>query len=162
MSISLSSTIHHFLSFFLSYSETHQGTKEFANLMFNYAFVPLISTPTRITADTATLIDNIFINEIVNFGHSLNGVLVSDILDHYPVLHINRECKLNGWETFIYWRVYNQQNKQTFLTALKHIDWDEVHVSCDTQSSFNVFHNCLTGLLNRHFPSNCTYQKAVW
>ena len=45
-----------------------------------------------------------------------------------------------------------QQNKQAFLTALELINWDEVHGSCDTQSSFNVFHNCLTGLLNKHIP----------
>ena len=133
-------------------SKTHQGTNEFVNMMSSYAFVPLISRPTRVTADSATLIDNIFTNDIVNFGYSLNGVLVSDISDHYPVFHINRECKLNECETFMYRRVYNQQNKQAFLTALEHINWDEVHGSCDTQSSFNVFHNCLTGLLNKHFP----------
>ena len=52
----------------------------------------------------------------------------------------------------MYRRVYSQQNKQACLTALEHINWDEVHGSCDTQSSFNVFHNCLTGLLNKHFP----------
>ena len=52
----------------------------------------------------------------------------------------------------MYRRVYSQQNKQAFLTALEHINWDEVHGSRDTQSSFNVFHNCLTVLLNKHFP----------
>ena len=76
-------------------SETHQGSNEFVNMMSSYAFVPLISRPARVTADTATLIDNIFTNNIVNFGYSLNGVLVSDISDHYPVFHINRECKLH-------------------------------------------------------------------
>ena len=76
-------------------SETHQGINEFVNMMSRYAFVPLISRPTRVTADTATLIDNIFTNDFVNFGYLLNGVLVSDISDHYPVFHINRECKLN-------------------------------------------------------------------
>ena len=76
-------------------SETHQGINEFVNMMSRYAFVPLISRPTRVTADTATLIDNIFTNDIVNFGYLLNGVLVSDISDHYPVFHINCECKFN-------------------------------------------------------------------
>ena len=96
-------------------SEIHQGTNEFVNMMSSYAFVSLISRPTRVTAYTATLIDNIFTNDIVDFGYSINGVLVSDISDHYPVFHINHECKLNECETFMYRKVYSKTNRHFLL-----------------------------------------------
>ena len=39
-------------------------TQEFVNHLFSYAFYPLISKPTRITSHTATLVDNIFTNDL--------------------------------------------------------------------------------------------------
>ena len=42
----------------------HQFTNEFLDSMFSSMFVPLITRPTRITSNTATLIDNIFSNNL--------------------------------------------------------------------------------------------------
>ena len=39
-------------------------TQEFIDRLFSYSFYPLISNPTRITSHTATLIDNIFTNQL--------------------------------------------------------------------------------------------------
>ena len=46
--------------------DVHAPTGEFVDTMSSYAFVPLINRPTRVTAASATLIDNIFTN---NFGN---------------------------------------------------------------------------------------------
>ena len=73
-------------------SENHTQTGEFVDLMSSYAFIPLIVRPTRITANSATLIDNIFTNNLENLNDSLNGVLITDISDHFPIFHINRIC----------------------------------------------------------------------
>ena len=43
-------------------SETHSQSNDFIELMFSYGLAPLINRPTRITCDSATLIDNIFTN----------------------------------------------------------------------------------------------------
>ena len=45
-------------------SHSHQPTNEFINLMTSNSLYPLISKPTRITSSTATLIDNIFTNNL--------------------------------------------------------------------------------------------------
>ena len=42
----------------------HQATNDFVNLLTSNIFFPLISKPTRITSSTATLIDNIFTNNL--------------------------------------------------------------------------------------------------
>ena len=38
----------------------HTPTQEFIDTLFSFAFIPLISHPTRLTSYSATLIDNIF------------------------------------------------------------------------------------------------------
>ena len=54
----------------------------FLNTMYSLSLLPIISKPTRITNNSATLIDKFFINEPCNFE---SGILISDILDHFPI-----------------------------------------------------------------------------
>ena len=59
--------------------------------------MPTITRPTRITSESATLIDNIYVsgNKLDNL---LSGILVADISDHFPIFLITgknvRHCKL--------------------------------------------------------------------
>ena len=54
----------------------------FANRFFNQltssAFLPLITKPTRLTEHTATLIDNIFCNQ-VSYQQQISGILFNDL-----------------------------------------------------------------------------------
>ena len=43
-------------------SDKHNPTSDFVELMHSYSFIYLINRTTRITATSATLIDNIFVN----------------------------------------------------------------------------------------------------
>ena len=52
------------ISIYIRSSQSHQPSNEFINLMLSYSLYSLISKPTRITSSTATLIDNIFINNL--------------------------------------------------------------------------------------------------
>ena len=60
-------------------------SKHLFEIFFSAGLVPTITRPTRITHETATLIDNLYVSgkSIVNL-HS--GILVADISDHFPVL----------------------------------------------------------------------------
>ena len=60
-------------------SETNTG--DFYDLLCSHSFRPLILQPTRVTSKTATLIDNIFINDIS--CHSLGGNLTLSISAHF-------------------------------------------------------------------------------
>ena len=51
--------------------------------MYSCGLYPLINKPTRVTLDTATIIDNIYTN---NIDISYSGILIEDdISDHLPV-----------------------------------------------------------------------------
>ena len=64
-------------------AEKHNKTGEFVDLMFSYHFVPLINKPTRVRENSATLIDNIFTNNITS--DAKQGIFYTDISDHFPI-----------------------------------------------------------------------------
>ena len=69
-------------------SESCDYTNRFLEQLFTSSCMPLILRPTRITEHTATLIDNIFTNDIENIESSTNGIIFSDISDHLPIVHM--------------------------------------------------------------------------
>ena len=95
--------------------DTHTSTADFSDVMFSNGFIPLITRPTRVTQSTATLIDNIFTNQLVEVCNaSLQGILLTDISDHYPVFYVNDMIKTEivtafnvhcwlGWCIFSFW-----------------------------------------------------------
>ena len=68
--------------------DSHNLTSEFNDIMYSGGFIPLITRPTRVTHTSATLIDNIYSNQILDRDHSVNGIIMTDISDHYPIFHI--------------------------------------------------------------------------
>ena len=63
--------------------QNHKLTNKFLDTMYSNMFFPLITRPTRITYYNATLIDNIFTNDLDNC--SFTGLFFTDISDHLPI-----------------------------------------------------------------------------
>ena len=61
---------------------THEPTSDFLNQMYTFSLIPTITKPNRITQMSATLIDNIFTNDLKADLES--GILYSDISDCQP------------------------------------------------------------------------------
>ena len=128
----------------------HALTSDFVDLMHSFSFISLINRPTRITNNPATLIDNIFVNK-PNLS-SFQGILVTDISDHLPIIYI--DCKgpsLNN-DDFIYRRNLSPRNKQAFRNALATLNWDEIYHETDMQLAFSRFHSMFLNLYNTHIP----------
>ena len=60
---------------------TDANISNFYDLLCTHNFRPLILQPSRVTPRTATLIDNIFINDITR--HSTGGNITASISDHF-------------------------------------------------------------------------------
>jgi hypothetical protein len=69
-------------------SESCDFTNHFIEQLFMSSFFLLITKPTRITHHTATLTDNIFTNNLEELHESVNGIILSNISDHLPIVHI--------------------------------------------------------------------------
>ena len=80
----------------------HESIGEFLEIMYSRMFFPFITRPTRLTSNTATLIDNIFTNNLNNF--SVSGLMFCDISDHLPIftLLLDQSKNLNetSWLSF--------------------------------------------------------------
>ena len=86
-------------------------------------FFPLITRPSRITSHTATLIDNIFVNNF--FERSRSGLIFTDISDHLPVfsIHSNTTLLNRCRQDPVFIRNKNPDNIPSFVEKLKNVDW---------------------------------------
>ena len=64
-------------------ADFHSATNEVTNALFSHFLYPLISRPTWLTSYSATLIDNIFTNNIS--ASCDNGLIINDLSDHLPI-----------------------------------------------------------------------------
>ena len=88
-------------------------------------FFPLITRPTRITSNTATLIDNIFTN---NFDHFFcSRLLFTDISDHLPIFCIFYEhCADEDKRAYLIFREKKKTNILKFHDWLGKTNWSEL------------------------------------
>ena len=68
--------------------ETNKKVQSFVNLMFEFSMIPTINKPTRVTKHTATAIDNIITNCIINSNFK-SVIVKTDLPDHFPIIFIN-------------------------------------------------------------------------
>ena len=101
--------------------EEHAVTQEFIDSLFSYMFIPIITRPTRLTAHTATLIDNIFTNCLTQ--NITNGIIINDISDHLPIFASFNNEKIPYTKTNT--RGYNDTNFNNFQSCLSQVNDDD-------------------------------------
>ena len=65
--------------------ETHGLTNDYINSLISKSFLPIITMPTRINHQSATLIDHIWTNKVSSFYTS--GIIINSLSDHFPVFY---------------------------------------------------------------------------
>ena len=103
-------------------------------------YSPLVNRPTRVTSTSATIIDNIFTNNHDATVDAFQGILVTDISDHFPIFHIGTINKKEPVDRFIVKRSFDEKNKNSFLENIGKIDWNSFISSGHAQTSFSEFH----------------------
>ena len=131
---------------------SHVHTAQFVDMMSSSGFLPLITRPSRVTATSATLIDNIFTNNLMDISHSLEGLFITDVSDQFPIFHVSRRMQMSDVDVYMYKRLFSLKNKEGFYHAVSTTNWVEIDRATDTQQAFDLFHSQLTELYNKHFP----------
>ena len=137
--------------------DTHKDTKEFLDLMFSNSFIPLIDKPTRVKTTaikkTATLIDNIFTNNLIDHLDSHQGIFFTDISDHFPIFHIKKYIKkCNDSTRPIFKRKFNDASKKSFTDKLQDVNWELIKLHTNSQIAFTVFHKMFFEIYDACFP----------
>ena len=144
-------------------TESHAPTSEFLDTNFANSYIPMITRPTRVTENTATLIDNIFTN---NFDKSIHhkGVLVTDISDHFPIFIIETKLKEVKQERDSFKRFLNQCNIERYRALMQDVNWNAIQNSSDVEEACSSFHK--TDGYNKAFPlckiKHCYINKKKW
>ena len=119
--------------------------------MTSNSLYPLISKPTRITSSTATLIDNIFTN---NLELNMNsGILYTDLSDHLPVFqvtHLKMIVEPPRQKRFV--RLINSTTMSAFRSKLEGVDWSSVYSINSVNESYDTFSSLLTSAYSMSFP----------
>ncbi|KAK2183282.1 hypothetical protein NP493_317g00007 [Ridgeia piscesae] len=130
---------------------THNYTRTFLDDMYSFGLYPLITKPSRITDITATLIDNIFTNELQFQVNS--GLLITDISDHLPVFAIcGNQFVCRCATPSQYRRIINTSTTDKLIAELNQRTWPNVIGTLDVNLSYNNFVCEFQDLLNKHCP----------
>ena len=119
---------------------------------------PLITRPTRITSNTATLIDNIFTNNLDTY--SFSGLLFTDISDHLPIFSFFYDQSLqDASDTYVTFRDKNKANLLKFQDRLRNFKWTDLEGYDDPNCAYATFHKNLMNIYNtssfeKKFKSN--------
>lgn len=132
-------------------SDTHILTSEFLEVLYSYSFTPLITKPTRVTSQSATLIDNIFCNHQLEIS-GLSGICLTDISDHFPIFFIDLSTISKVTTHTKITRQITQTTMNKFCTSLQNQNWDTVQQNHNAQEAYSIFHKLLTTLYNTSFP----------
>ena len=93
--------------------DTHNNYKRFYVLLSSYGLVPLILLPTRIDGDSATIVDNIFSNNLSS-TIIISGNIVTDFSDHFSQFISIQRPKLDYKSINIYKRDYSNFSEKSF------------------------------------------------
>ena len=137
------------------------NVKGFYDTLVSYNMLPLIQIPTRITRNTATLIDNIFCNID---GACTQGVLIADFSDHLPVfvstnINLNSSTPAENTPKYISKRVINDCNIARFCQYLNEINFELGVYSADVNKAYEVFMDKINNAYNKSFPMKTVKMK---
>ena len=129
-------------------------------MLINNGLLPTITQPTRITQQSATLIDNIFISEVLQHNFD-SAILIHDMSDHLPTLALMKQTKITNKNPIEFnSRLLNSAHISNIKRKLWDIDWIG-HLnseSCDT--NFNTFCNLLHETMDTVAPLKCVRISA--
>lgn len=133
--------------------KTDTTCANFLDLLGSYHILPFISLPTRITNQSSTLIDNIFVSPSSN--SLLSGNLTVSLSDHLPqFIFFQNEFISNVNQKLGYYRKWTNFDEIKFREEFDQINWDEVLAleKEDPEFSFNTFLCKFDLLFDKHVP----------
>ena len=131
--------------------ETCSYTQTLLQTMQSFSMFPVVNKPTRVYSNSATLIDNIFINNPQN--NIVSGNIVSDTTDHFSqmcILTSHRKLFFPNNKTKV--RDYSTFNAKSFIDDLQNISWNNICKHTDANQSFSRFYKCVNKTINEHAP----------
>ena len=113
----------------------------------------MINRPTRVTDHSASLIDHLFTNNLSPDINKFQGILLTDITDHYPIFHVAElPDKATNTEEYYFRRNMTEKNYSLFQDLISNYDWTKVTNITTCKNAFGQFYSIVKNLFNQAFP----------
>ena len=119
--------------------EQNKKVQSFFNLMYRYNMIPTINKPTRVGKNSATAIDHIIANCIVDCQFK-TAILKTDVTDHFPIamaLKTDEPVHQSQKVQNVHKRNYNEN--ESFKQRLREIGWAELKKCEVPMKHINIF-----------------------
>ena len=136
--------------------QTNQHFNQFYDSLTSIGFIPKITLPTRISETSATLIDNIFTNNI-DRAH-VSGILSRKFSDHQMIFSLQKcnKCqKLKHNEKYIEVELTSQDNLDKFAAEIKESKICERinnNADADPNANLDILTNIINTAKNNNIP----------
>jgi hypothetical protein len=131
----------------------------FLDSMIANNLMPKITLPTRVTENTATLIDHIYSN--IEKQDCLAGTLTTDISDHYSNFFFMKSAKIKSSpDKYVTFRPINDLSLSHFNEVLQNENWQSVLSENDPNTAYRKFLTIYTDHMNNTMPlKTCRFNK---
>ena len=136
--------------------DTNKLFKNVFNLVLQQGFLPLIQRPTRVTRTSATAIDHILTNRVLE-NKIESGIIKTDISNHFPtfiVLKTNETCSLG--KTKLIKHDISSDYTDTFKFLLENIKWDKILLDNSPDKAYEISLYIFSDLYDTAFPKRET------
>ena len=123
-------------------------------MLFSLGIYPLIDKASQITDSSATLIDNIFTNELNS--NITSGLLINDISDHLPIFCV---CSYSDMDInripdkkYRFIRKFNEGCIKSFNNDLSLVNWETALNETDADIGYTNFIDIFTRLYDKNCP----------
>ena len=122
---------------------------DYVTTMFSYGYMPLIERPARVTDQSATLIDHIWMNDCSVVRD--RGIIRSSKTDYFPVFaSIYKESAIILDEKVVYLkRIFNRLTEKKFTVEISKINW--YSVAFESNDNMEDIYNSFTGVISSKF-----------
>jgi len=117
--------------------------------LLSYGFLQIVTKPTRIGSESATVIDHIITNDI-SCCETL--ILCNALSDHFPVAHFLNVPNPSPAPKYVGARDFSDSAINRFRQALINYSWNNVLEIGEAQTAFDAFYENFIELFNLYFP----------
>ena len=133
-------------------SSEHKMTQNFLNCLLENNMLPTNMRPTRITHNTATLIDNIFVSSKL-YRDFESALILNDMSDHLPVLTLLKQTKFVDKTSLEFKsRNLNESNLSQIKAKLFEVDWNGLLSANACDKNVNIFCNKISTVMDSISP----------
>ena len=145
----------------LSKIEISRYSHDFLMCFRSCYLIPTIDKPTRVRQNSATLIDNIFVNNPEQVF--VSGNIVSDISDHFlqfSVLNCTPELQKSSSRKA---RDFSHFSRDSFVNDLMLVNWNDLIQTRgdDVDILFSSFYSKFNKILNKHAPMKTMSKRRL-